>query len=1483
MKKPLLSFIAFIFIGFFGLNVFGFASTSVFNFSFDPSDIVFEKVEGYDRVKLKDGRFSAEPGNPLLPIRFAQIAIPAELEVRKVEVISFERQEFLGEYKIYPSQPLYPLSGNPAKGEDIEFSEPDPSVYQLPSEYPGELVRLINNGFLGGHHIAGVALYPLQYIPSEGKLFFYTKIEFRLDLKPSSRFPAPVKRRSRRGASFYSNLVKSLVVNPKDVQLKTKGYLPLDEEVDYLIITQSSFAAAFQDLAFWKILKGIPADIRDISWIFSNYSGDDNQEKIRNCIRDFYSNYGTRWVLLGGDTQIIPCRTARAEDEDIPSDLYFSDLDGSWDANGNQVYGEYEDSVDMYPDVFVGRAPSHSIHQAQTFVNKCLVYEKSPPTDYQTKMLYAAEEVWPGTDAAELKNYIDTSFVPDYFEVTKLYESSGNLSRTTFREALNQGQNIINHNGHGNYNRLSIGSATWFISDMDSLVNGPRYSMFYTYGCITAAIDEDCIAEHFLNNPNGGGFAYCGNTRSGWGVVGEPLEGPGAEFDIEFFHFLFDNNTYEVGKTLGNSKIPFIPMAQDPGGEGPYYRWTMFTLLLLGDPNLRLWTDIPKELSVNHDPVLFAGMDNFEVYVSEDSALICCVEDGQILGTAFSSDGSTVVYLDTPLTAAGTVDVTVTKHNYLPYHSEILVILPEGSCLFYHSHQIDDTGANNNGFINPGEIIHMPVTVRNYGIETAYGVSATLREDDDFIVVNDSVKSFGNIDPGMTAVSSGSYVFETYPLCPDSHLVNFTLEITDSETSWVSSFGELVAEPDFILAMDEDTAFVQREDSTSFKLTITSLGGFNLPVNLNHCGLPSEVSGFVEPDQLIPTDSSVFKIYTSSTATLGIYSLTITAAGGGIVREKEVMLFITPPPYYGAVWHVSGFGDDLIGNGSQEFPFRTVQKGIQSAAYGDTVLVEKGQYEESINFYGKAILLGSRFIFDGLKSTIDSTVIQWDGEGSVVTFESGEYANSVIRGFTLTGGCDNQGRVIYCYDSSPTISDNFIIGDLCGAGMGGSGIYCSQGSLARIYRNLIVNCSGPGAVVLNVGCDAELVSNTICSNATTGVYMKFSNAYIKNNIICNNANYGLHITKQGSWEVLYNNVFGQEENCYGEIEDQTGIEGNISADPLFTNPGEGDFDLTLSSPCINAGDPDDSVPFGGGDRIDMGAFECLIDGSLVIYHSHDVDDSEGNKNGVVNPGEKVFMSIFVKNSGPETAFNVNGRLITGDDFVLVSDSIKSFGDIDPGMTALSTGAFSFEVDSTCPDSHQVIFTLKITDGENLWLSSFSQIIVKSDFMMTPVPLSAFLYPDDSTSIQLIVNSFGGFNWEVDLSCQELPPGVSGVFYPEQLTPPDSSLFRIYTLPEAPLGIYTTAFIAAGDGVSHDEQVGLEIIGCGDVDGDKILNLADIIYLANYYLKGEKPPPDPISRANANGDDVINLADVIYLTNYKFKGGSPPYSCGNYSP
>ncbi len=157
-----------------------------------------------------------------------------------------------------------------------------------------------------------------------------------------------------------------------------------DPLIPYLIVADESLASAFRPLAHWKTQKGLPARIATTRWIAANYGGVDLAERIRNFLREAYAFWGTTWVLLASDVEtadFVPLAPVRegwigaGYSLPIPTDLYYADLDGDWNADHDAYFGEPGDGMDLYPDLFVGRAPVRTPEEATVFVDKILTYE----------------------------------------------------------------------------------------------------------------------------------------------------------------------------------------------------------------------------------------------------------------------------------------------------------------------------------------------------------------------------------------------------------------------------------------------------------------------------------------------------------------------------------------------------------------------------------------------------------------------------------------------------------------------------------------------------------------------------------------------------------------------------------------------------------------------------------------------------------------------------------------------------------------------------------------------------------------------------------------------------------------------------------------------------------------------------------------------------------------------------------------------------
>ena len=784
---------------------------------FLQEDLTFSQSAGFEVVYLRGCDITSQVGEPLLPVKQVSVILPPGSRVEEVVITGTEGELLPGEYQILPVQPPRILS---MMQEPIPFVQPQPRIYQRSAEYPGKLVEYTGTGFLGGHQLVNVLVYPVQYLPAQKRIKFYSQVEFTIRYSIGKKDALPIRHRSTAVSQVYQTILNRATLNPDLGRLNFKpkeigkSVVP-PGDFEYVIITAASFVSTFQPLADWKTQKGVPAQIVSTDWIYSNYSGYDNAEKVRNFIKDAYQNWGTIWILLGGDTNVVPDRSTWAmdceagmhsEENQVRCDLYFSDLDGTWDANGNHIYGEVEDSVDLYADVFVGRASCSNVSKAQALVNKLLTYEKNPPADYITKMLFLAEILWPDpyTNSGIGKDMIDELYVPPQFDpITKLYQDLGNENWSTATAAMNAGQNIINHDGHCNITVMSMGNGALYLHDMDNLYNSPRNSILYSIGCWPAAIDYDCIAEHFTNNPNGGGVAFIGNSRYGWGSPGNPEYGYSNRFDQQFHASLFMRDIYRIGATVADMKAFYVPFSRQEN----VYRWCQYQVILLGDPEMPIWTDTPQTPLVHHPETVIAGASQFPVTVYSgpygvepvEGALVCLVKGDEVYQRGLTDEQGQIL-LDISPSSPGEMGVTVTAHNFL-YQTSSVSVLAGGGCIIYDGHGIDDVVVGNgDGLPNPGEYINMTVSLRNCGTEVEHNVYAVLHSTGDpYVTLVDSLQEFGSLNPGQTSVSAGPYTFMVQPNCPNNHVVYFNLEIGEAYGSaWSSMIPVTVVTPDLI-------------------------------------------------------------------------------------------------------------------------------------------------------------------------------------------------------------------------------------------------------------------------------------------------------------------------------------------------------------------------------------------------------------------------------------------------------------------------------------------------------------------------------------------------------------------------------------------------------------------------------------------------------------------------------------------------------------
>jgi len=220
----------------------------------------------------------------------------------------------------------------------------------------------------------------------------------------------------------------------------------------------------------------------------------------------------------------------------------------------------------------------------------------------------------------------------------------------------------------------------------------------------------------------------------------------------------------------------------------------------------------------------------------------------------------------------------------------------------------------------------------------------------------------------------------------------------------------------------------------------------------------------------------------------------------------------------GVVIHVDATNCPGPGDGSEAEPYCSIQTAIDNAVATDEIVVAPGTYNEVINFLGKAVWLRSS---DGP----EVTVISADGPrgaDTAVTCTSGEQADTILDGFTLTDGTGtlvevfpdfvrDVGGGIYISSSSPTVTNCTFIGNIADDGGGGmssfnssstvtdctftgnmadlgGGLHSDVGTLtvndSAFQGNVAVGGSQPGGGgVFTINTDAMLMNCTLNGNS----------------------------------------------------------------------------------------------------------------------------------------------------------------------------------------------------------------------------------------------------------------------------------------------------------------------------------------------------------------------------------------------------------------
>lgn len=737
--------------------------------SIPDNSIKIRTIGNYSKVEYGNNIYTDRIGYPSIPSVIKSYAIPIDAyDVRLGSSIA-AKSYFPGQYVLYPVHP-------PKTDYLSDWAKaviPDPTIYQSQEQYPKINAEILSDERVMGGRIIKVAYYPLIYIPAKRQLFKQTiSVSLTYNTSSSCYFSTPNISENRKQTAL--KFLRSLVENPEVLLQEPTNKMRVNSipeskdllfnEIipDYIIITTNELKESFQKLANWKTQKGVPTVIRTIEEINQEYFGADLIDKIAFYIDDI----GKRWnnnalyILLGGDAEIVPTRKVKSVSssctELVATDAAYTDRATQYHAD-SKIFR----SKNTERSAFLGRIPVKTIEQADMFIEKIISYEKAKldiDYSYVNNTLMTSAYMEPNnTDGymAEMDSF-RVKNLPSYAKYWYLFEHFNcpendheketydtrygmELSKENFISTLSYGSpqgfpHFILHKDHSNTQVFGIASQNKGTNleskDIVALPASPYYNIIVTNSCVVANFSSDCVAEDFLNKNT---IAFFGDTDIGYRD----------EYPVfnTFLSTLYPKGQKHIPQQFSTG-YAHLQMLMN-GINTTYHRFH-----LLGDPEMPIWTDTPKDLRISVSPQrITATQSEITVQIhnlpKEEEALVCLTDMLDSYYTTMICDTMPHIFHVIPRKSQR-FSITVTAHNYRPFTATIPVSTSNDNLLSINKI------SNFDGIAYSGQKMDLNIDIRNRGTSKAENVKATLSSNSPYIEFLNETVDYGTIQPNKT-------------------------------------------------------------------------------------------------------------------------------------------------------------------------------------------------------------------------------------------------------------------------------------------------------------------------------------------------------------------------------------------------------------------------------------------------------------------------------------------------------------------------------------------------------------------------------------------------------------------------------------------------------------------------------------------------------------------------------------------------------------
>ncbi|MCW8813522.1 MAG: C25 family cysteine peptidase [Chlorobium sp.] len=742
----------------------------------------------YHSLSFDSEAITREVGFPEIPYIAKILAIPDQGTV-SVEVLESSPIQTFEGINIAPARESWE-EGKP-ETPYVEKQE----AYLSSDIYPKNFAGVEDPAIFRDFRIARVSIFPIRYSPVKKELQVVPSITIRVNYKAGLGINRKTTLQKPIAPSF-AKLYRNFIFNYKEVL--QRRYNGMEEGHDIMLcIMHDIYVDEFQPYAEWKNKSGTEIFVTKFSDIGANQNDPDIIKNYILSVYNSWENVPTHILIIGDKGSPegnAPVKYWTGWGWTFVNEDYFVELEGN----------------DYFPEMMIGRFTNYNgatgggEYILQVMVDKFLKYEKYP---------YTSEPEWFKKATVCSNNAYQSQVDTKRFAAQQMLVNGHFTSVDTMMSnwqctydvndivaAINDGRSFLNYRGEGWYDGWHANCYYFNSNYVNNINNANKLTFVTSIGCGVAAFDQgNCFGETWiekgsLTDPPKGACAFLGptsNTHTAYnnqidkgiyiGMFPEEIGMPQEGID-------------SPGEALLNGKLY---MYQQFGNTSEVeYHYKIYCAL--GDPSMHIWKDVPEAVTVIHPNEIYVGFNQVEIEVNNTSSGLpvrnarVCISGNGVYATGKTGETG-IVILDIEPSSEGTLNLTVTGGNVIPYEDSIIVSIGTENVTTYGNPVVTDLDGNDDGMINPNENASITFKLKNWGTITSNGVYAILSVPDilNYIEMNVDSVAFGDIAPGDT-VTGSPFQFFIKPECPVGYVIHFQLHVASTTSSWDYTVNEEV-------------------------------------------------------------------------------------------------------------------------------------------------------------------------------------------------------------------------------------------------------------------------------------------------------------------------------------------------------------------------------------------------------------------------------------------------------------------------------------------------------------------------------------------------------------------------------------------------------------------------------------------------------------------------------------------------------------------